>query len=783
MGSSFGNLGDFFPETEVKCRVRGCENIIHVSRREVIQSLVSGKNPRPEKMCEECYAIFQTLEDKTLPCSTPGCDGTWVWNRHAQLEAIRRTKNDNPPPPHGLCPKCKSEASKVEPQERPCRLRGCKNTWTWTAREQIASGGKAPAPRLCDECFNLLKPLKDDYIECRIKGCNNKVLWTRYQQLEHIKSGKSLDNPPRRMCDDCFKKFSELKNEERPCKINGCKGTWTLTAYEQLEVIRSTPEGQEPVMPQRMCKECFDFYANAKDIEVPCQNKACSNKWIWTRSMQLGAHVRGVNHIPPRLCDDCLKTFMALKDEERPCSVQGCNGTWTYTVKDQIRDKCNQREEPKRRCASCQEFLQNHKAEDLTCERCGATFKWSAQEQLQVHLGNFAKPTLCSSCATREIGAASPAGEIKIVSRPVIHIPTAGPWNNDETIRERPIRMDGRAISAMENAKIRVVCIGDEQTLSLEDVEKSWPALLETKLQKRLQAKGKVSVLNVGIKNSGTAQGVARQARDIAPFNPHLVVFSFVWSDARIPVNHSLDDEAQASRLAALNTAFEEFVNAFKETETKLLCWLPNPVYPQNIGEKSFDIEAFKAWVECQSKFYDSVMNQVRQNCKRFGIPLVDGRALFEVDGTHSAQKWMSSWFMHNEQGAANIANWIEDAIVKNKLIDADAFEDEPVVSETPAEPVAAPVADATPVEAVASEATVAAPAESVAEETPAVAAAPAEAVASEAPVAAPVAEAAPAEAVASEAPAASVAEEPAAPAEPSEPVSEDAPSEEKKDE
>ena len=118
----------------------------------------------------------------------------------------------------------------------------------------------------------------------------------------------------------------------------------------------------------RMCKECFDFYANAKDIEVPCQNKACTNKWVWTRSMQLGAHVHGVNHTPVRLCDDCLKAFMSLKDEERPCSVQGCTGTWTYTVKDQIRDKCNQREEPKRRCASCQEFLQNHKAEDLTCE-------------------------------------------------------------------------------------------------------------------------------------------------------------------------------------------------------------------------------------------------------------------------------------------------------------------------------------------------------------------------------------------------------------------------------
>ncbi|MBR6324424.1 MAG: SGNH/GDSL hydrolase family protein, partial [Victivallales bacterium] len=234
---------------------------------------------------------------------------------------------------------------------------------------------------------------------------------------------------------------------------------------------------------------------------------------------------------------------------------------------------------------------------------------------------------------------------------------------------------------------------------SMDDVEKSWPTLLENSLQKRFQTKGKLSVLNVGIKGCGTAQGVARIARDITPFNPHLAVFSFTWGDAKLPVNKTLDEEAMAARLTAVNTAFEEFVAAFKETGTKLLCWLPNPVYPQNSGEKAFDSEAFKAWADCQVKLYESLTNQVRQNCKRFDIPLVDGHALFEVGGTHTAQKWMSNWFMHNEQGAANIANWIEDAIVKNKLIDADAFEDEAVAE--PEAPVAveeaAPQAEAAP--------------------------------------------------------------------------------------
>ena len=215
------------------------------------------------------------------------------------------------------------------------------------------------------------------------------------------------------------------------------------------------------------------------------------------------------------------------------------------------------------------------------------------------------------------------------------------------------------------------------------------------------------------------------------PFTPHLVIFSFGWSDAKIPFGQTLDDEVQAARLSALATAFEDFVALFKETETKLLCWLPNPVYPTLCNEKSYDSETTKQWMESQSKFFESVLNQLRQNCKRLEIPLVDARALFEVDGLHSAQKWMSNWFMHNEQGAANIANWIEDAIVKNKLIDADAFDDIPVETEAPS---AEPVVEETPTVET----------EPVAEEVPA-----AEIVEAKAPAAESVTETAPAEAVA----------------------------------
>jgi lysophospholipase L1-like esterase/AMMECR1 domain-containing protein len=689
LGSNFGSLGDFFPEAEVKCRVRGCGNTIRVSKEEVIQKLASGKSPKAEKMCDECFATFKELTNQELECSTVGCDGKWTWNRHAQLEAMKHAKDGKPVPPRGLCPKCREAMQAVEAKTMPCRFKGCKGTWTWSAKDQIASGGKQPPPRLCDECFNLLRPLKDDYIPCRIKDCVNSVLWTRYQQLEHIKSGKSLDNPPKRMCDECFKVFTSLKNEEKECKINGCKGTWTLTAYEQLEVIRNTPEGQEPEMPARMCKKCFDFYTEAKDIERPCMNKGCDNKWTWTRSMQLGAHIHGNSRPRERLCDECVKAFMDLKDEERPCSAQGCNGTWIYRVHEQIRNKCKLREEPKKRCPACQDFLANHQTEELTCESCGTAFKWSVHEQLDVHLGTSTKPKLCSDCVGKELDDKIPTQEMRFVNRPIIHIPSAGPWNSDEAIRNRPERMTQSRIDAIGDSQIKIICIGDELTLSQQDVAKAWPTLLENSLQERFKSKGILTVLNAAIKDSGIKQAINRFERDIKPFNPDLIVFSFAWNDAKITNLKTLDEEAQNTKLAEIATAIKDFAELCKNTPAKLLCWLPNPIYAQDCKEGRFDAEQFRTWAENQDKFFEKVLSTTRQACNKLGIVLVDASSMFKIEGEQTAKKWMASWYQHNEQGAKLIANWIEQAIVTNKLIDPEKFEDIPEPKPEP-EPVEA---------------------------------------------------------------------------------------------
>ncbi len=251
--------------------------------------------------------------------------------------------------------------------------------------------------------------------------------------------------------------------------------------------------------------------------------------------------------------------------------------------------------------------------------------------------------------------------------------------------------MTATRIATIADSQIKVVCIGDELTLSQKDVAKAWPTLLENSLQKRFKTKGTLTVLNVAIKDSGLKQAIIRFERDVKPFNPHLIVFSFAWNDAKIPNLKTLDEEAQSAKLAEIATAFQEFVELCKKTPAKLLCWLPNPIYTQECNEGRFDAEQFKAWAENQDKFFEKVLSNTRQASEKLGIALVDASSMFKIDGEQSAKKWMASWYQHNEQGAQNIANWIEQAIVTHKLIDPEQFEDipepEPVAEQTP-EPV-----------------------------------------------------------------------------------------------
>jgi len=672
LGSNFGSLGDFFPATEVPCRVRGCRNLLRISGDAVMNTLATGKNLRSDRMCDECYSRLQTLADQELSCSKKGCDGTWVWNRYQQLEALAAGRGDRPP--RGLCQKCRDELKAVKDVEQPCRMKGCKNTWTWSAREQLEAAGKPAPRRLCEECFQTLRTLEDRQLPCRVKGCAHTVLWNRYQQLEYLKAGRTLEEPPRRLCDACLARSAKLQEQEKPCRIHGCKNTWTWRVHDQLEALAATPEGQEPTVPNRMCNDCFAFYNSAKDMEQPCRNHTCRKTWVWTRSMQLGAKQHGQTRPPAKLCEDCAALLKTLSDQEVPCRVNGCKGTWVYKAEEQLRDlTAGRTTPPPKRCRACNDFLANHPAKEITCQHCGKAILLSSQEQLDCALAVSVRPSLCADCVGAEIAQIRPPEPEPVQSsRLLIRIPKGGPWTEHAVIRDWPPRMTREKVEHMEQATVRIVCIGDELTVSCEDETRSWPAHLQQNLQRRLGNGEDVCVLNAGIAGCTTALACRRFERDVKPFEPQLVIFSFAFSDARCGFGTSAPDDECARRTAALADDFCRFDELLHAANYPALCWLPNPIYPQDSPEGRYDRDAHARWAERQHALFDATLRQVRQSCASAGLnAVVDARALFTVNGDKSARRWMASdsWFLHNEIGAQSIAAWIESTIVENKLL------------------------------------------------------------------------------------------------------------------
>lgn len=669
MSSNLGSLGDLFREQgkDVKCRIRGCNNLVHISGERALRNKTGGHPHQEGLMCDECRAYFLTLEDRQMPCSKPGCDGTWTWNRYQQLEAHVQGRDSLPP--RGFCEKCRGQLKEHGDIAQPCRVKGCKGTWLWTARMQMESTDGKPPRRLCDDCFKIYRDLHDRELPCRIKGCSHVVLWTRMQQLEHLRSGKSLDNPPSRMCPECMKRFNELKPQEVPCRVQGCRNTWTWNAYDQLEALLATPEGQKPEPPKRMCKECMNYLNSVHDVEVPCANKGCAHVWIWTRGMQLNARLTGHDAPPHRICDHCREAIKALQPIENPCAVEGCHGKWIYTPEQQLRDQLARRRPEPRFCTKCQEFLAGHKAERLVCEKCGKEFVWSAREQLYTELGTFQKPRFCAECNSRELSAIPAPREVitrAVQPRLRITIPTGGEWNGFAAIRDWPEGMTNDAIAMMENAIPRVVCIGDEMTAAGPD-EPSWVRVLSGMLQEKHPQCG---VINSGMAGTTAELLNMRFARDVAPFAPHLVVFSTAFADTRRPPEGGYGEEAVAAVLAAKADQFGQFVEKCRSLDNppELLCWLPNPIFPQKDGRNGQwrlnddpDVEAVR--------YYDGMLRAMRSWCQAREVALVDGKALFEIVGQKTAMSWMADCFRPNADGCRNLAGWMLGQINGKSLL------------------------------------------------------------------------------------------------------------------
>ena len=677
MPKSLGTLGELFPDTAITCRIPGCNCLIQVSGEKALRHVAAGEAARPERMCDSCFSKFNTLEDKALRCTNPGCTNTWNWNRFQQLESLVQ---GNTGEPRGFCDSCRSRRRELKDQSLPCRMKGCKGTVLWTREQQWQDGADHPPSRLCPECAQHMRQLSDREIPCRIRGCTGSWLWNRFQQLETIVAGKNPEDPPKRMCRDCSLKLRSMKDVEVPCKIKGCSRTWTFSAYVQLEFLLNSTADTPPL--GRMCPECFRFYESTQDRHIPCRHRGCNGSWNYSRAMQL--HDWLENRTPaPRLCDTCSRKIKTTADLHVPCIVPGCTKTWKYPAADQVRDLClGKVQVPSRRCASCEEFLGTTPPLTIACPRCSQTFSRSSYEQLMSKLGTFTPSDVCSSCIEKELSTQKPAqSPVTRENHIVVKMPANGRWNADPDLLHWPPHLTPDAITAVETADIRIVAIGDDLTWSGEKTENTWPFLLDKRLNDELKDMAiKVAVINAGMPRTTSVQTLQRLARDLNPFEPDLIVFNFAFADAHLELNRH--DQTWRSRMTIEQTteAIQEFCHRLKTVHRRLLYWTPNPILPHDLVDNTLGAE-FTGWANAQEAYYDQYTAQVTRICANRNIPVLDLHSRFMINGKKSARKWMSDWHNHNATGAQNIANWMAEYILREKLLPLEIL---PVIQPAP---------------------------------------------------------------------------------------------------
>lgn len=656
MNKSLGNIGDLFPDKNIRCRVRGCSNSWQMAGEDAVKRLASKDPELPERMCEDCYQKYLSLKDQEVACSKPGCENTWKWSRFQQLAAAARGHGR---PPRHLCPDCQKGLNDLTDKEMPCRMKGCDQTWIWSRQQQMAWEKEKPPTRLCQGCFSRLKQYQDREFDCRVHGCDKKWVWSAYQQLEHDIRGKDPEKPPRRMCQDCAGKLRSLQDKELPCKIRECSRRWQWSAYAQLEYL-ITGKSLEDV-PQRLCKECFDFYRQAQDVQRSCKMKGCNGTWIYGKGWQLRDWLKGREHPPSMMCDDCRRHLKELAPLEKPCAVPGCEGVWVYEPGDQLKDERSGRREPRtKRCAECETFLHDHSFENIPCEGCQKEILWSPYEQLLVAKGTFSKPALCADCGGKNLPECQPLVPVMTEHHPVVRIPAGGRWSSDPAIAAWPARIDHTVIEKAEKADIRIVALGDDLTWSNDDIEKSWPFLLEQKLNEKLADSGRTAVvINAAIPGTNSRQGLVRFERDVLPFKPDITLVSFAYGDSTLDIRGDRwrpvleDDDAEK--------AMAKLMKRLKQASLPTLYWSTNPMFPE---ERELP-KQLSGWAQAQEARKSHMLAHALHICKEENVPVLELRARFEVNGKSSAKKWMADWLNHNATGANNIAAWMCGELVK----------------------------------------------------------------------------------------------------------------------
>ena len=96
--------------------------------------------------------------------------------------------------------------------------------------------------------------------------------------------------------------------------------------------------------------------------------------------------------------------------------------------------------------------------------------------------------------------------------------------------------------------------------------------------------------------------------------------------------------------------------------------WTTNPILPHDRPGVDGSPELHR-WAVAQKTRKQHCLAEQTRICRKHGIPILDLRSRFEVNGPTSARLWMHDWYHHNLNGAKNIAVWMGRYIIQEGLL------------------------------------------------------------------------------------------------------------------
>lgn len=343
--------------------------------------------------------LGELFPEQSYPCRIRGCKNTWSC---AGDQAARSLAQGNKSP-EKMCPECFEAFQTLQDATLPCSASGCSGTWTWNRYQQLearAQGRPTPPKGLCPACRSKRDTLADKEIPCRMKGCKNTWTWSKARQI------RDGETPPKQLCQECLRDLDALKDLQVPCRMKGCKNTWLWNRYQRLEQKRAGKSPDTP--PKRMCPACAAVFNAVQDRSLPCSTPGCANTWSWLRYDQVehrlaAATPEAAETAPHKFCIACYEKWKALHDRQMKCAIPGCKGHWPYTRKMQFDDQAAGKTEPRTGlCEECQKKLPGLAPQQRPCSVPGCSGHWTCppEEQLseQFRERHTAQDRRCPDC-------------------------------------------------------------------------------------------------------------------------------------------------------------------------------------------------------------------------------------------------------------------------------------------------------------------------------------------------------------------------------------------------